>query len=221
MSMSNCPKNSIFYYTNNILPPKLLNYTLNEALKHSQENDCELILTSHFPLTKKYEVVKLGEEHYYEDMSPITREKKKSSLYDYIISGNIIEDDRVKAYVVGKLPYSLDSIIRQLLLSMEVCNGENIILMEHDCLYPKNYIESINKAVNGYNKDLTYCHYANVFLSSNGYCNQSNPTLFLGNCAGKKDLFKELYTKKLELFLSGKSRLFEPLLIILIIKRKY
>ena len=48
---------TILYYTSNLLGKNLLFRTLSEAIQHSKDNNCQLIITSHFPLTDKYEEV--------------------------------------------------------------------------------------------------------------------------------------------------------------------
>ena len=66
------PEFAIFYYTNNLISPSILNSTLGQAIKHAKDNNCELILTSHFPLTKKYEKIEMEEGNWKEDIDKAT-----------------------------------------------------------------------------------------------------------------------------------------------------
>jgi hypothetical protein len=195
------PKTSIFYYTNNIAPPKLLEHSFLNVIKHCKDNNCELIVTSHFPITKSYTTVSIGNNN--QPSVPIHR---------HIVSDLSIDTDGldVKNYVVGLLPYSHASIIKQILFSEERCSGDNIILMEHDVLYPDNYIPTVERFLG--NRDLTYCHLNIAFLNTNGYFNIDAGSLILSTCAFKRNILKGIYSKKLELINENKPYLFEPLL---------
>lgn len=200
-------KTSVFYYTNNVAPPKLLESTLRATLKHCADNRCELILTSHYPLTEHYETHYLGNQ---------AIEPSITSLYNYIVKDVIINDEElrgvdIKSYVVGKMPYSYESIMRQILFSLEKCNGQNIIFMEHDCFYPETYIKTIEKFLVGQNKNLTHC-IRSVFLNEKGYFRTSGGSFVLGTCAAKREIIKRVYERKMELIANSKNLTFEPLL---------
>lgn len=203
----NMEKTSIFYYTNNVAPPRLLENTLRSAVKHCLDNNCELILTSHHPLTEHYETYSLGKQ---------TIDPSKTPLYNYIVKDIILKDEElkgadVKSYVVGKMPYSYESIMRQILFSVEKCSGQNIIFMEHDCFYPETYVKTVEKFLTGQNKDFTHC-IRSVFLNENGYFVMSGGSFVLGTCAAKKEIVKSVYERKLELIANNKNVTFEPLL---------
>ena len=161
---------SVLYYTNNLLPKKLFKHVLNNVIKHTQENNCELIVTSHFPITKQYEEISLNSKKSYgEDVRP-DGEQERSKIYDYIVKDVVIEPNiNYKSFVVGKIPYSLNSILKQIVLSLENASHENIVLMEHDCLYPNNYISTVNKALTDYQKDFTYTASQTIFLNTLGF----------------------------------------------------
>lgn len=197
---------SILYYTNNLLSRDLLCYTLKETIKHCKNNKCELILTSHYPLSEKYETIILTEQ------KPL----KEDSLYNYLVKDTVItekdfEDIPHKIFVVGKLPYSYVSIFKQIILSMEKCNGDNIILMEHDCLYPEAYISAIKNALGNYQKEFSYCCFATCFLNRDGYFQATNGSYCLSGCSGKKKLLMEVFKRKIDLIENKKSFQFEPL----------
>jgi hypothetical protein len=198
------PKSTIFYYTNNLLPLKLLKYTFYNVLDLCKKNDCELILTSHYPITKKYEEIILSNSI-----------NKDNLIYKYIVKDFIIPDEdlkdiNIKSYVVGQLPYYYDSIIKQMLLSESKCSGDNIILMEHDCLYPEDYIKIVNGFLDMY--DMTYSSFSNTLLNKFGYFKCSGGSYVLSTCSFKRDVFKRIYERKLELINNKKNFLFEPIL---------
>jgi hypothetical protein len=200
-------KTSIFYYTNNLLPLKLFKYTFYNTINLCKENDCELILTSHYPITEKYEEINLNN----------STNKKDNAIYNYIVKDFIIpeedlKDVNIKSYVVGQLPYHYDSIMKQLLLSEEKCSGDNIILMEHDCLYPKDYIKVVNGFLDIY--DMTYSSFSNTLLSKCGYFNVAGGSYVLSTCSFRRSVFKDTYKRKLELINDKKQFLFEPYLDI-------
>lgn len=201
------PKTSIFYYTNNLVPPKLLKHSFLNALKHCKDNNCELIVTSHYPITQSYTTVFLGNNNL-----------TSNPIYQYIVNLSIpdseLEGVNIKNYVVGQLPYSHESIIKQILFSIDKCSSNNIILFEHDTLYPINYIPTVERFLNDYNKDMTYCGFNITLLNKDGYFNIENGSFVLGTCAFKKNIIKGIYERKLELIKSNKPYTFEPLLDI-------
>lgn len=213
------PKTSIFFYTHNLLPKELLRHTLSSAVKHAKINNCELILTSHFPLTNDYIDKKMFDSPFYADeIDPVTRKSSKSPLYDYLVKETIltskeIEGVDIKSYVVGKLPYNITSIVKQIILSLDMCSGDNIIFMEHDCLYPDNYVKTVETSLTNFGKDLTYCLYNICYLNFEGYFVPVDPNgLWLLSFAGKKDLLRNIYERKLELSKSNKKIFLEPIL---------
>ena len=203
-------KTSIFYYTNNLLPPNLLKNTLNATVDHAIRNNCELIITSHYPLVKNYISQPLTNgENYTSIVDPITREASKSKLYDHIVSGNILETDYpVKNYVVGKLPYNFTSIIWQILLSLNKCSHNDVIFMESDCFYPKNYVEVTKNKLT--HLDMTYCFNTTCFLGINGFY-KLRPTVFLSTFSGKREVFRRIFERKLNLSTNGAKFVLEPI----------
>ena len=207
---------SILYYTNNLLPQKLFEHVLGEVVKQAKENECELIITSHFPITEEYEEFSLGETNYAKDINQNTGRFQVSDIYEYVNRNTQIDTSNIncKSFVVGKIPYSLESILKQIHFSLEKCRGKNIILMEHDCLYPKNYIKTVNHVLTNYQKEFTYCSFNTVFLNEHGYFNIPNKSFLLSGCAGKKELLKGLFQRKIELIKSKSPFTFEPILSV-------
>jgi hypothetical protein len=203
-------KTSIFYYTNNLIPKDLLEYTLREAIGHAEKNSCEMIITSHFPVMENYEEISSlqeGAEHY----------SQEKDIYQYIIKNLRIKNSNpnIKNYVVGKLPYSYSSIFKQMMLSMELSEKENIILMEHDCLYPEDYISVIEMALNKYGKDFAYSSHNSTFLNHNGFFDIKIESFTMSKCSCKRKLFQKIISNKLSLMQQNKKVEFEPVLNIM------
>ena len=209
---------SIFYYTNNLLPPLLFSSTLNDTIDHCKSNDCELIITSHFPVSKVYDDIEIylsPDNEYRKIFDPSSNSHKIHPIYDYLVKNISIDTSQIscKNYVTGKLPYSLESIIRQLLFSVDQSKSDNIILMEHDCFYPHDYVKTaINCLNNG--RDLTYCSFSHCFLNRDGFFKLANPRFYLSGCCFKKSVFKKVFSKKLTLIEKNKPYRFEPILSV-------
>ena len=205
---------AIFYYTNNLTPPKLLEATLKSAIDHSVKNNCELIITSHYPVLKNYEEVLLGSAKDKDDIDTATGKKYRSKLYEYIVKDLRIDapSDKIKNYVVGRLAYRLESIFWQILFSCQKCSSDYILFMEDDCFYPSNYIETIRKYLIAHQYDLTHCSFAVSYLDSEGFFSIDNPGFFLSTCAGKKTILEAVLKQKLKLIAESKKTRFEPIL---------
>ena len=208
---------SILFYTNNLLSRPLLKATTESAITHAKNNGCELIITSHYPISNSYIDHPLGPTSSYKpDFDPTTQKFKQSDIYNYIIKDLKVETscNHIKTFVVGKLHYSYESIYKQILFSLKQCSNENIVLMEHDCLYPKGYIEAVKKCLVSYQYHFAYCSFANCFLSEEGFFDISLRNFLLSSCSGKKDLFQKIFSTKLKLLQENKKYKFEPLLDI-------
>lgn len=185
---------ALFYYTNNLISPELLKATLGSACELSVKNNAELILTSHFPITDEYTVKDLGNE-YYGTFRP--------NLYDYLVRDSIVDiPDNAKAFVVGKLPYSLKSIIKQILLSIDNCDSDNVVFMEHDCFYPSDYLKAIDSISDDI--DIAFVDSKRCFLDEIGFFKFKAPTILLSGFSGKKEVMKEVFENKLRLLDEGK-----------------
>jgi len=209
---------SLFFYTNNLLCKPLLESTLKEAIKSCKEN-YELIITSHYPVLEKFTEIPMEEGEYKDDINYKTGERYKSKIYDHIVEDLQIKTDNpnIKNYVVGRLPYSVESLFTQIVLSCEKAKYNHVILLEHDCFYPENYISVVKKYLIEHNYDFTYCSFARCFLDSSGFFTiDDNVALgyLLSSCSGKKELLKNLFQRKLDLLKEKKVILCEPLLDI-------
>jgi hypothetical protein len=174
-------KNSIFYYTNNVLPKKILEKTLKDCVKIVEENsDTELIITSHLPLTKSYD-----------DVSGIFSPFLDKRLEEIGVSLEVdIECKRVHSYVVGNLPHVIPSIVSQILFSLENSLGENILMFEHDVFYPDNYFSDV---VSELDKGYDFAYYKNAINFCNLGFSQDENSFLLSRFSGKRESWKNLY----------------------------
>ena len=193
-------KNSIIYCTNNLLPPLLFDKTLNDAHDHAERSSSELIVASHFPVLKSF--IKINDDINLTIDNKINVLNKIVSLsFDFNNSRN---------YVFGKLPYSLETILEQLLYAIKLAESDKIIIMEHDCLYPDNYVDVMSDCLD--KEDIAYISKAKVFLNFNGFFNTIEQ-LTMSNIAWKKDLAIKVIERKLRLAKeNGTFEAFEPII---------
>ena len=90
--------------------------------------------------------------------------------------------------------YSYCNIFKQILFSAEKTDAEHIILMEHDCLYPEDYVPSVMKCLSGFanrdgsiGKDFAYGHCRTTFLNYSGFFDINEETYTLSKCSFKKN----------------------------------
>jgi hypothetical protein len=204
---------SILYYTNNLLPSDLLESTLKSVNDICSENDCELIITSHFPITKKYEEVSISDnsedQMYLGQINPQTGVAKLAGVYNYLVKNLCLNiNSNHKSYVVGKLPYVHKSIFKQIIFSLQKAEGDNIIFMEHDCFYPSEYVNIVNNALQEHN--FGYINKRTCFFDHEGFF-KADHRVVLSGCWGKKDILLPIFERKLELLNANKRYYFEPL----------
>lgn len=127
-------KYTIIINTHNLVPEKMFVHVLKSVFLNAIKWDCEVIIVSHFPVLDKYEEVDISDsliEHHLE-------------FEDVIIKGPVFSVDdfdiKIKNYVVGERRYSLHTICDQIMIGLKNSNTDRIIIMEHDVLYPEEYI---------------------------------------------------------------------------------
>lgn len=186
-----------------------MTHTYHCTVGHALGNDCELVIVSQFPITKNYDKEILSEDQFYaEDHLGNT-----PAIYDNIVTlGWDITVPNSQYIVVGKLPYTLESIIRQILVGLKRMSCDNVLFMEHDCLYPVDYICAADKAFGL--RDFTYVSFMHRILSYEGYWDLKQPAFVLGASGGNRKLMIEVFENKLKLIREGKPFRFEPMLII-------
>lgn len=203
---------TILYYTHNLLSEQLLKKTTQQAIEHARINNCHLIFISHFPIIKSHFVERLIEEDFYQsDYNPQTGKTKILRIYDFLVKAPIIEEeyDNVENYVVGKLPYNSRSIYQQLVFGLSKVQSENVILFEHDCFYPKEYVSAVRQTLDSH--EFSWCS-KRLMCGKNGYYELSN--FYISECSSKTHLLFEIYEEKLSLTDAGqKPSMLEPVLV--------
>lgn len=188
---------SIFYYTHNLLPKDLLENTVKEAIHHANRNNCQLIITSHYPIMDKYENINFDSTDInFESVliNPNSVPNKNNSKY-LITDLQIPSQENIKNYVCN-LPSRIGSIMKQIIFSCEVCQTSKCLMMEHDCFYPDNYIESANKELD--HVDMAYCLENCLMLCKDGFI-MCDHNVCLSSFSFKTKVLDRIFRKKLEL----------------------
>jgi len=122
----------VIFYTNSILARSILKKSLETTVENCAKSNSDLIIVSHYPLT----------DHPQE--TSISAKKGSGPLSQFAVKDLVVDtkDINCKEYVVGSLVPSYESIFSQLLLGCEKAETKNIILAEHDCLYPEDYLST-------------------------------------------------------------------------------
>ena len=195
---------SVFYYTHNLLSANILEKTLTSCMESCKKNRCELILTSQYPLTFSYYNDKIFFDKVEE--TPIRQE-----LEQLITKNLAIDYDNeliCKPYVLGKMPYSIKTILEQLLFSCSMCEGKFVTLMEHDCLYPPNYLSVVENCLKKY--EICHCLKNTCFASEYGFV-KSLPHVYLSSFSFRKELFVKILKNKLDMLSKYGFTIVEPM----------
>ena len=182
-------RTAIFYYTNNLLCKEILKTTVEDVIRHAEENKCELIITSHYPVLSKSTEKELPVDNVSSAFNIVGDAKQ---LDKYVVKDLRIDGGgRATNYVVvPQKQKSPTTIFDQILLSMEVSHGSNIVLMEHDCLYPKNYVSVVNHALN--DSSFTYCTNNSLCVSWKGYFKNPFLDFYLSSCSKRGKISSNL-----------------------------
>lgn len=194
-------QSTIVYYTHNFLFPKLLKTTVENAILHAKEWNCQLMIISQFPILKEYINVRDEFNGSEDDNLPVNL--KKFCIKDL----NIEKQSFCINYVTGKMPYNGRSILQKLIFAVEHCYTPNMILFEHDCFYPDSYIGVVNYKLENY--DLTYCMGNYDMLNRKGFY-RCEPHAFLSSFSAKKECFHKVFLHKKTIYGDGKVSLLEP-----------
>ena len=198
----------IFFYTNNLICKDILKTTVAGVIGHAKKNNCELVITSHYPVLSQHIPEKLPSSNVPNAFDIKGNEK---SLDKYMVKDLRMDGDGVATnYVVGPQKRAPKTIFDQIILSMERSHGSNIVLMEHDCLYPDNYIPVVNDALN--DCDFTYCSKNITFVSWKGYFKNLFLDFYLSSCSGNREIMQAIFKAKRDIFKNNISAWFEPIL---------
>jgi len=189
---------TVLFYTNNLLPRKLLFNTMDSIISMCVENNFELIVTSHFPLFENYQVIDIGD--YIQD-EPYKKHPFQDQVNNYIVRDIFFKNhyknhyELITNYVCGPLNYSYKSIAKQILFSLMKCSGDKVIFSEHDCFYPHDYFKVMSDRIDFH--DVCYCVKKRAFLNRDGFYSLRNLVVYLSGVGGKKDFLKKCYETKL------------------------
>lgn len=192
---------TIFFYTNNFLHRRLLEATLLKAIHHARNNGALLLVTSHYPLFKSYIDVSAEFGGVKEDNLP--PEYKDKCIKDL----NFDNDSCVVNYVTGKLPYQPRSILKQLIFSCDHTYNDNVVLFEHDCFYPEDYIKVVEKSL--LKHGITYCMENYYMINKKGFY-LCEPHPYLSSFAGRREFFGNIMKRK-DGFYKDRVAMLEPL----------
>ena len=135
---------TILVPTHNLVPVNIFKTVIDNVLSQVESDglDVELVIVSHYPVTDEYKSVDL----------PIVALSGHEGIGDAIVKNPILSvrncNIPVRNFVVGERAYSLETIYAQLMLGLEHALCENIVIVEHDVLYPSGYFRSMIDALN-------------------------------------------------------------------------
>lgn len=182
--------NTIVICTNNLVPPLLFRKVLMNAFTQADMRICtNVVVVSHYPVFEKFERIgDLIEDNFKHESHP---------KYAEIMNKEAIFDPKpfVSSYrniVVGECEYSQDTIYKQLLIGAQFASN-NTIIMEHDVLYPVDYVRKVSGILNS---GIDLCYWANGKFFSNCGFFEIPDIMTLSRFAIKTDLFIEIYRNK-------------------------
>jgi hypothetical protein len=119
---------------------------------------------------------------------------KYLELEEYLNQDSELKDRKVTNYVVGEKQYYLKTLVKQMKIGADVALGNNILIAEHDVLYPLDYF---NTMINNLNNGLDVVIWENFcYLCYMGYVSTPLKGLFLSRHAFSKSCFLEYVTNR-------------------------
>ncbi len=170
--------NSVLICTNNLVPKRLFSEVICSAIYQASEiPDTNVVLVSHYPVTEKFLEVDLSLA------KPPDRSKHnkhedailKAPFFDFYCKRMNVDCSLLTNLVVGEKAYCLDTIYRQILYGAMICK-KNIAIVEHDVLYPKNYLQKVFGVLDS-GKDICFWDDA-IYLSYQGFFRMPNNNMF-------------------------------------------
>lgn len=180
--------NTILVCTNNLVPKRLLEQVLANALAVARaQGDTNVVVVSHFPVFFSHTPVNIEVE-----------EERHISLDDALIKEPFVNPDAFLAeginIVVGERRYDYTTILRQMEVGLKYC-GDNVIIMEHDVMYPHDYLETMIESLEkGYDFVVWGKH---CFLTFSGYIPGPNYIL-LSQYSGTKEAWSKYVSDSLK-----------------------
>ncbi len=193
-------KNTILICTNNIIPKKLFKLVFSNCLLQAIDNgDTNVVLVSHYPVFSEHVVSTIDNDgsflRCHEKYKEITC--TKPFLDNCIDSGgekNAFKEVNITNVVVGEQEYSINTIFKQLQVGLKYCN-ENIVIFEHDVLYPFGYT---GKMINKLNLGCDICVWKNcLYWCYQGFF-KSNEGMWFSRFSFKKNILEEHVLRSIE-----------------------
>lgn len=182
-------KNIIVICTNNLVPPLLFRKVLTNAFTQADMvGDTFVSVVSHYPVFDNF---------VYNRQSNLV-EKQHKQFSDVLLKTPIFDPSMFSSQhaniVVGECEYNCNTIYSQLLLGTNFDRG-NVIIMEHDVLYPINYLKIVSSVLNS---GLDACYWnSGKFFSENGFYDVFG-VMTLSRFAMRWNSFRRVYENKLE-----------------------
>lgn len=199
----------LLYYTNNLLSPELLTKTVEEVLTHGESTNSEVLIISHYPVLDNHINLHLNNLPLMQFfIAPMKQKMDKSSIYNHLTKVLAIPArGDCKNYVVGQHPYNPTTIIQQLDAASELCNSDAVILMEHDCFYPEDYVDVCRRVLDAH--DAARCINHRCYCTVDGYLRYQR--FFLNGLAMRLKPFKQyIENKKKQLWMNKRLSYLEP-----------
>lgn len=190
-------KNTVLICTNNLVPKNLLKRVVENAVDQAMKlGDTQVVIVSHYPVVENYEKVDL----------PDCKDQIHEKLQSTIIKEPFIKQlPLLSNYVVGEKEYAIDTIFKQMLFGSSKVDSESIIVMEHDILYPPNYLKKVSAIIR---TGFDICFWgSSCFFSLKGFFKIKN--VALSRYSFRKSFFDQLFFDKM----TRKSLVTEPLLL--------
>lgn len=194
---------TILVCTHNLVPKKLFIKVLEDCVfKQARIWDCDVVVVSHYPVLNNY---------IEEDLTRIEK-MNHEQFKNVILKNSIVHCDSfcdvscVTNIVVGERAYSVETLCDQMALGLKYSKADNVVVMEHDVLYPDSYVDYMSKALDN---GTSFCCWKNgVVLSSNGFFETPGWVMFSRFAWKKSFLIK--YLASMEEF---KSTVLEPIIM--------
>jgi len=191
-------KNAILICTNNLIPKNLLRYVVENAINQSiRVGDTEIVVVSHYPVVENFKTAEIAE----------CKNQIHEKLQQIIIKEPVVKpfsDVKISNYVIGEKEYSIDTIFKQMLFGSSKTDSETIVVMEHDILYPPNYVFKSSGIINS-GFDICFWQ-SSCFFSLKGFFRVKN--MALSRYSFNREFFDGLFTEKM----LKKSLITEPFL---------
>ncbi|MFA5311715.1 MAG: hypothetical protein WC375_00185 [Methanomassiliicoccales archaeon] len=168
---------------------------MQDTLHHGVKQQAEVIIVSQYPVLNTSHSVSIEDLPLivFHNIDPMKKSINKDSLRRHICKDlNVTPEGDCINYVVGQKPYNPTTIVQQLDFAFQKSHGEEIILMEHDCLYPEKYIPIVHEMLKDY--EMTRVAFNRCYLTTQGFLKFM--ALYLSGMAFRRNIFGEYIAEK-------------------------